>query len=49
MTKEVDMNLMRFQIDSVSGNDRTSRFSQHVIIIIFGYPAKRLKLSLKDV
>ena len=40
MTKEVDMSLMRFRIDSVSGNDRTNRFSQHVIIIVLGYPAK---------
>ena len=42
------MSLMRSQIDSVSGNDRTKKISQHVIIMIFGYSAKRIKLSLTD-
>ena len=32
----------------VSDNGRTSKISQHVIIIIFGYPAIRVKLSLTD-
>ncbi len=32
----------------VSDNGRTSRISQHVIIINFGYPAIRVKLGLTD-
>ena len=42
------MSLMRFQIDSVSGNDGKKKISQHVITLNFGYSAIRVRLSLTD-